>query len=96
MIAEKDYLKEIKLKELEPLLLGQHYPENTSSRAALPRKNYKSSYKKSFKNTPKGIKKCKEKRKKEDLNFYFNVSEFNLRCNLQWLQGRVYMKHKQC
>ena len=27
MIAEKDSLKEIKLKELETLLLEQHYPE---------------------------------------------------------------------
>ena len=27
MIAEKHYLKEIKLKELETLLLVQHYPE---------------------------------------------------------------------
>ena len=27
MIAEKDSSKEIKLKELETLLLGQHYPE---------------------------------------------------------------------
>ena len=27
MIAKKDYLKEIKLKELETILLEQHYPE---------------------------------------------------------------------
>ena len=27
MIAEKDSLKEIKLKELETILLDQHYPE---------------------------------------------------------------------
>ena len=42
-ITGKDFLKEIKLKELD---------RNTSTRAALPRKNVKSSYEKSFKNTP--------------------------------------------
>ena len=43
MISGKNFLKEIKLKELD---------RNTSTRAALPRKNVKSSYEKSFKNFP--------------------------------------------
>ena len=60
VIAEKDSLKEINLKELKTLLLEQHYC-------------YKCRYKQSFKNTPNWIKKCKETRRKEVLTFYFNL-----------------------
>ena len=45
---------------------------NTSTRAALPGKNYKKRYKQSFKNTPKWIKKCKSTREKEYLAFHVN------------------------
>ena len=38
---------------------------NTSTRAAQPKKKYKSRWKESFKNTPKRIKKCKATRKKK-------------------------------
>ena len=60
MIAEKDCLKEIKLKELKTLLLAQHYPERI----------IKAGIKKALK-IPQ-IRKSKGTRKK-DLTFYFNL-----------------------
>ena len=64
--AKKNYLKEIRLKELETLL--------STSRVALPKKNYKSRYKHSFKSISERIKKCKITRKKEDLTFYIQIT----------------------
>ena len=64
MIAKKDSLGGIKFLRTR----------NTSTRAALPKKNYKSRYKQSFQNTPKRIKKCKRTRKKKILSF---ISMFN-------------------
>ena len=57
MIIEKDFLKEIK--------------SNTFTRAAIPRKNYKSKCKQIFTNTTKRIKKCKRKTQNQKLTFYF-------------------------
>ena len=50
---------------------------NTSTRAALPGKNYRKRYKQSFKNTPKWIKKCKSTREKEYLAFHVTFSPSN-------------------
>ena len=60
MITGKDSLKVIKLKELETLLLEQHYAERIKSR-----------YEHNFKNTPKRIKKWKRTRKKR--RFYILI-----------------------
>ena len=62
MIAEKDSLKEIKLKELETLLLEQHYPERI----------IKAGINKALKihqNKLRNVKDQKKKKKKEDLTF---------------------------
>ena len=63
MITEKYPLRGINLKELETLLIEQHYPK----------KSYKSNYKKSFKNNPKRIKKCKRTRKKRKSYLLFQL-----------------------
>ena len=66
MISEKNYLKENKLKELESLLLSQHYPKRiiktcVSKALRIPQ------------NELRNVKvwKCK---KKENLPFYFNLN----------------------
>ena len=59
MIAEKDSLKEIKLKELETLLLEQHYPERI----------IKAGINKALKIPQNELRNVKEKEKKKILPF---------------------------
>ena len=61
MITEKDSLKEIKLLERT---------RNTSTRAALPRKNYKSRYEQSFKTPQNELRNVKEQEKLKILPFF--------------------------
>ena len=63
MIAEKDCLKEIKLKELETILLEQHYPERI----------IKAGINKALKIPQNELRNVKEQERKEDLTFYFNL-----------------------
>ena len=64
MISEKDSLKEIKLKELETLLLEQHYPERI----------IKAGIEKALKIPQNELRKVKEQEKKKILPF---ISTFN-------------------
>ena len=63
MIAEKNSLKEIKLKELETLLLEQNYPKRI----------IKAGKNKALKIPQNELRNVKEQEKKEDLTFYFHL-----------------------
>ena len=63
MIAEKDSLKEIKLKELETLLLEQHYPERI----------IKAGINRALKIPQSELRNVKKQEKKEDLTFHLNL-----------------------
>ena len=61
MIAEKNSLKEIKLKELETLLLDQHYPERI----------IKAGINKALKIPQSELRKVKKQEEKKNLLFIF-------------------------
>ena len=66
MIAEKDSLKEIKLKELETLLLEQHYPERI----------IKAGINKALKIPQNELRKVKEQEEKKILPFFIYLFAF--------------------
>ena len=87
MIIEKDHLKEIKLKEIETLLLELLYPERI----------IKAGINKTLKTPPKGLKSVKEQEKKKILPFMstFNLNNQNFGSNEKRFKKVKFINYKR-